>query len=72
VRSCEICFIVSDSPNPPLDWDQLGHAEFATRSPVRFTFSGTQRGMWLHIAARWVSTRGEKGPWCEIISLVIA
>jgi hypothetical protein len=55
----------------PVDWTELTHSEFTTRSPFRLSFSGNERGKWLYFAARWENNRGRKGPWCEIMSAVI-
>ncbi|MDR1331914.1 MAG: hypothetical protein LBK07_07395 [Tannerella sp.] len=71
VAGCEICSKITDSPTPPTDWEELEHAEYVTRSPKRYTFSGKERSLWFHFAGRFINTRGVKGPWCEIISVVI-
>jgi hypothetical protein len=71
VQCIEICTHVSDSPNPPEDWSALNESSLATRSPHMITRSGHERSKWLHLAGRWVNTRGVKGPWSDIISIVI-
>jgi hypothetical protein len=55
----------------PVDWEELIHSDFATRSPLRLTFKGADRGKTLYFALRWQNTRGEKGPWSEIINAII-
>jgi hypothetical protein len=55
----------------PADWGQLNHSSFCTRTPLRLTFSGNDRGKTLYFALRWENTRGEKGPWTEIFNTII-
>jgi hypothetical protein len=69
VHGMEVRWILAETP--PVDWSELTHSEFATRSPLRMTFEGHDRGKWIYMAARWENTRGEKGPWTDIISAVI-
>jgi hypothetical protein len=71
VKSIEICMIVTDSPTPPADWTELHESVLATRSPLRIVRSGHERSKWLHLAGRWVNTRGVKDPWSEIHSIAI-
>ena len=51
--------------------DELTHSEFDTRSPYTFEFSDRLSGQYLYFAARWENTRSEKGPWSEIIAVMI-
>jgi hypothetical protein len=62
---------VNDSPAPPEEWTELHESILATRSPIRIVRSGKERSKWLHLAGRWVNTRGVKGPWSDILSIVI-
>jgi hypothetical protein len=55
----------------PTDWTQLNHSVFCTRTPLRLTFSGNERGKTLYFALRWENTRGVKGPWTEIMNAII-
>jgi hypothetical protein len=55
----------------PTDWEQLNHSSFSTRTPLRLTFSGNDRGKTLYFALRWENTRGVKGPWSEIFNTII-
>jgi hypothetical protein len=71
VTAMELCTKVTDSQTPPSDWSELDHSDLATRSPLRKVFSGHERGKWLHLAGRWINTRGVKGPWSEILSVII-
>jgi hypothetical protein len=65
----EFRMLISDTP--PKDWSELTRSEFATRSPLRVTFTGDERGKRIYIAARWENNRGGKGPWSEILDTII-
>ncbi|MDR2137959.1 MAG: hypothetical protein LBP50_00140 [Tannerella sp.] len=69
VHGAEIVWDVLDTP--PADWSELRHSTFSTRTPAQLVFSGTQRGKTLYFSMRWENTRGEKGPWNEIESVMI-
>jgi hypothetical protein len=69
VHGCEIRWIVADTV--PEDWDQLINSSFSTRTPVRISFKGPDRGKTLYFALRWENTRGVKGPWTEIMNAII-
>ncbi|MDR2362393.1 MAG: hypothetical protein LBD91_06645 [Prevotellaceae bacterium] len=73
VHGAEVKWLLATSPDapPPVDWDELLHSSFATRSPLRMTFNGYDRGKRLFFAARWENNRGEKGPWTEIFSAIV-
>jgi hypothetical protein len=58
-------------PAPTVDWKELIHSSFDTHTPLRLTFDGTERGKTVYFALRWENTRGEKGPWSEIMSAII-
>ncbi|MDR0738468.1 MAG: hypothetical protein LBF39_05280, partial [Prevotellaceae bacterium] len=55
VHGAEVKWLLAESPDapPPVDWDELLHSSFATRSPLRLTFNGHDRGKRLYFAARW-------------------
>jgi hypothetical protein len=69
VHGLEVRWLISDTP--PIDWSELIHSEFATRSPLKLAFEGHDRGKRIYIAGRWENSRGEKGPWTEIQSAII-
>jgi hypothetical protein len=69
MHGTEIRWLLSETP--PVNWSELTHSEFATRSPLRFTFEGVDRGKKIYFAARWENNRGAKGPWTEIISAIV-
>jgi hypothetical protein len=56
---------------PPTDWEQLTHNVFFTHTPGEILFSGEMSGKTLYFAMRWENTRGVKGPWNEIQSVII-
>jgi hypothetical protein len=56
---------------PPARWDELVHSEIDTNSPFTLQFEHDQRGQTVYFALRWENTRGEKGPWSDILSAII-
>ncbi|MDR1156180.1 MAG: hypothetical protein LBL04_15855 [Bacteroidales bacterium] len=48
----------------------LVHSVFATRSPHTFQFD-LSAGKCFYCCLRWENTRGEKGPWSEIMSAIV-
>jgi hypothetical protein len=69
VHGCEMLWGVFDIPVTKLE--ELTHSAFDTRSPYTFEFTDEQRGKHFCIALRWENTRGEKGPWSEIHTVII-
>jgi hypothetical protein len=69
VHGVEIRWGFSDTQviNP----DDLLHSAFDTRSPFRLEFNGDERGRTVWFCLRWENTRGEKGPWSEIVSAIV-
>jgi hypothetical protein len=69
VHGAEIKWGFSDTPivNP----DELPHSAFDTHSPFRLEFRGEDRGKTVWFCLRWENTRGEKGPWSEIVSAIV-
>jgi hypothetical protein len=51
--------------------DNLTNSGFATASPYTIEFAGEDRGRMVYIAMRWENSRGERGPWSEIISTIV-
>jgi hypothetical protein len=43
-----------------------------TNTPYLAEYTGAQAGKKAHYMLRWVSTRGDKGPWSETASATIA
>jgi hypothetical protein len=69
VHGAEISWDFSDVPVE--DPDKLVHSRFDTASPYTIEFNGEDRGRTVYIALRWENTRGEKGPWSEIITAIV-
>jgi hypothetical protein len=59
------------SDTPIVNVEDLTHSTFDTHSPIVLEFKGDQRGKTLWYAARWENTRGLKGPWSPIESVII-
>jgi hypothetical protein len=53
-------------------FEEMHLVELAIRSPHTLEYASADRGKTVWYATRWVNTRGEKGPWSEIISAIIA
>jgi hypothetical protein len=68
-HGAEIGWIISDTP--PARWDELTHSAIDTNSPFTLAFEHDQRGKTVYFALRWENTRGEKGPWSEIMNAII-
>jgi hypothetical protein len=61
----------SVSTEKPAHVRDLTRSTFDTRSPLTLEFDEDDRGKTFWYAARWENTRGEKGPWSEIRSIII-
>ncbi|MDR3185135.1 MAG: hypothetical protein LBT49_07010 [Prevotellaceae bacterium] len=70
VHGVEIAWAILDAP--PTSYADLIRSAFATRSPYAFQFDLSDAGKRFYCCLRWENTRGEKGPWSEIQSVVIA
>ncbi|MDR2692266.1 MAG: hypothetical protein LBB73_08265 [Dysgonamonadaceae bacterium] len=69
VHGIELLWGILDTP--PAGWEDLPKSSFDTHTPFRFSFKGEERGKILYLAGRWENTRGEKGPWGAIQSVII-
>jgi hypothetical protein len=69
VHGAEIRWDFSDVP--VVDPDSLVRSRFDTASPYTIEFAGEDRGRTVYIALRWENTRGEKGPWSEIMTAIV-
>jgi hypothetical protein len=65
----EVYYRVSDTAI--LDWEELVHSEYSSKTNFRITFSGKDRGRLVYYAFRWENTRAEKGAWSNIHSIII-
>jgi hypothetical protein len=69
VHGAEIRWAILDTA--PASVDALTHSSFCTRSPFTLTFDESDRTKTVYFCLRWENTRGEKGPWSEIVMAVI-
>ena len=56
---------------PPVSLSEMSFAALATRSPHLVEHASQHAGQAAHYWVRWVSTRGEVGPWSETASATI-
>jgi hypothetical protein len=68
-HGAEIRWAILDSP--PTKISDLTNSAFNTHSPFILDFDEDQRGKTVYFCLRWENTRGEKGPWSEIVSAII-
>jgi hypothetical protein len=52
-------------------YEELQFVELATHSPHTLEYESADRGKMVWYASRWVSTRGEKGPWSKMASAIV-
>lgn len=57
--------------NPPHNQEELTHTVLATKTPYKMEFKEEERGKTVYIALRWQNTKGQLGPWSEIISTIV-
>jgi hypothetical protein len=65
VAGFEIWRLISETE--PKNYEELQLAEMALHSPHTLIYSTDERSKKVWYAARWVSTRGDKGPWSELV-----
>ncbi len=70
VKACEIWYKIGDEE--PVDDSELSYAGSSSKSTFLVTFDLAQRGKKVYYNARWINTRGAKGPWGEFASAIIA
>ncbi|MBX9735579.1 MAG: hypothetical protein K2X32_01520 [Phycisphaerales bacterium] len=67
-----------DAPPPPLNTEprhgQSGYRFIAqnARGTLQHTFASEDKGKTAYYALRWISTRGDKGPWSEVATATVA
>ncbi len=69
VTGCEIYLFVGDAA--PADPKAFRMIRFATRSPEEVTFEAADGGRTAHYLLRWMNSKGETGPWSNVISATI-
>lgn len=63
---------------PPLNSGALGGADsytflsLSSRGVLQADFPSADAGKTAYYALRWVSTRGDKGPWSEVCAATVA
>lgn len=60
-----------NSPAPP-PGDSYEFLSLSSRGNLRTGFTSADAGKTAYYALRWVSTRGEKGPWSEVTTATVA
>lgn len=58
-------------PAPP-PGDAYKFLSVSSRGNIETDFPSTEAGKTAHYALRWVSTRGEKGPWSDVCAATVA
>ena len=58
-------------PAPPLG-DSYKFLSVSSRGNLQTDFPSAEAGKTAYYALRWVSTRGEKGPWSEVCAATVA
>lgn len=72
VQGCEIWVAIVPAGTPaPGDPADYTFVTLDTRTPHTLPYDGPDGGKVAHGIARWVSTRGEKGPWSETVTATI-
>ena len=69
VRGCEVYVAIAD--NPPHDPEEYRFVAFSTRTPELLKFKADDGGKNANVLLRWVNTKGEVGPWSQVISATI-
>ncbi|MFA6043731.1 MAG: hypothetical protein WC718_01995 [Phycisphaerales bacterium] len=80
VQGAEVWLALADAhdPEPPLNTDpRSGEAGYrflalSSRGNLKADFTAQDKGKTAYYALRWVSTRGEKGPWSEVAAATVA
>jgi hypothetical protein len=68
VRGCQIWYTIGE---PVTDLDELKFMALDTASPYIKDFSVEHAGKMVYYWLRWENTRGEVGPWSEVITATI-
>ncbi len=70
VMGCEIWVKVGTTP--PADSSECTFLALDTASPYTAEYPGADAGKTAYYMLRWVTTRGDKGPWSETLAATIA
>jgi hypothetical protein len=75
---CWLALTPPGHPAPPLNSPGLGGSDsykflsVSSRGNLQTDFPSAEAGKTAYYALRWVSTRGEKGPWSEVAAATVA
>ena len=69
VAGCEI-WVKVDGP-PPAGDNELTYVATDSKTPYLTVYDGSDGGKVAHYMLRWVSTRGDAGPWSQTVSATI-
>jgi hypothetical protein len=69
VHGAEIRWAILEEP--PVNENALTQSSFDTRTPFVLTFTEDQRGKAVYMCLRWENTRGQKGPWGNIMKEIV-
>jgi hypothetical protein len=69
VMGCEIWVKIGDPA--PTDGSQCQMLALDTSTPYVIDYEGDKAGQKAHYMLRWVTTRGDRGPWSETVSATI-
>ena len=69
VQACEIREQIGGTA--PTDPEKMAFLAIETRTPYRADYEADDAGKTVYLAFRWLSTRGEPGPWSKIYSAVV-
>lgn len=69
VSGCEIWMKVGGPP--PGDVSDCTFLALDSKTPYTLNFDSTDAGQTVHYLGRWMSTRGEAGPWAETVSATV-
>lgn len=69
VAGCELRNVVGAAI--PVDPDDYTFVAIDTRTPQIWSFDPSEAGQMGHWVARWVNTRGEPGPWSDVVSATV-
>lgn len=68
VRGCQIWFKIGD---PAIDPSELSYMTTDTASPYTYHFAGDIAGKNVYYWLRWENTRGETGPWSDVVMATV-
>ena len=68
VRGCQIWFKIGE---PAIDPSELSYMTTDTASPFTYQYNGVNAGKAVYYWLRWENTRGETGPWSDVVMATI-